>query len=207
MPIGLDIEVTRNDCQSDASKKHKNRQVSGSRGNKPDLMVQAFFKQKWNKIAYVESGKWKSTDTKTHNDHNKLARFTSDGYTDLSKKTKKDKLYKFCIVFGINITEIHSLKSKLSLESVKIGSETDEKNIPNSTDISAANKPIINLIEMHPQISMGGIGAIPVADAVATSLCENRGRELSGRTGAYISELSSFEPKYYQSFQVDESIM
>ncbi|CAG8598594.1 3026_t:CDS:2 [Paraglomus occultum] len=32
MPIGLDIEVTRNDRQSDASKKRKNRQVSGSRG-------------------------------------------------------------------------------------------------------------------------------------------------------------------------------
>ena len=104
MPIGLDIEVTRNDRQSYASKKRKNRQVSGSRGNKPDLMIRAFFKQKWNEIAYVESGKWKSTAIKTRNDHNKLARFTPDGYTDLSKKTKKDKLYEFCIVFGINIT-------------------------------------------------------------------------------------------------------
>lgn len=104
MPIDLDIEVTRNDRQSNASKKRKNRQVSGSRGNKPDLMIRAFFRQKWNEIAYVESGKWKSTGTKAHDDHNKLARFTSDGYTDMSKKTKKDELYKFCIVFGINIT-------------------------------------------------------------------------------------------------------
>ncbi|KAG9295319.1 hypothetical protein G9A89_021250 [Geosiphon pyriformis] len=41
MPIGLDIEVTKNDRQSDASKKRKNRQVSDSRGNKPDLMIRA----------------------------------------------------------------------------------------------------------------------------------------------------------------------
>ncbi|CAJ0826345.1 14211_t:CDS:2, partial [Entrophospora sp. SA101] len=70
MPIDFDIEVTRNKRQSDASKKRKNCQVPGSRGNKPDLMIRAFFKQKWNEIAYVESGKWLSTGTKTHHDHN-----------------------------------------------------------------------------------------------------------------------------------------
>ncbi|CAG8730413.1 10250_t:CDS:2 [Cetraspora pellucida] len=107
MPIDLDIEVTRNDRQSDASKKRKNQQVSGSRGNKPDLMIRAFFKKKWNEIAYIESGKWKSTDTKTHNDHKKLARFTTNGYTDMSKKTKKNKLYKFCIVFDDHCVDIY----------------------------------------------------------------------------------------------------
>ncbi|CAJ0765182.1 12598_t:CDS:1, partial [Entrophospora sp. SA101] len=99
MPIDFDIEVTRNKRQSDASKKRKNCQVPGSRGNKPDLMIRAFFKQKWNEIAYVESGKWLSTGTKTHHDHNKLALFCLDGYIDMSKKSKKDELYKFCIVF------------------------------------------------------------------------------------------------------------
>ncbi|CAG8541612.1 13547_t:CDS:2, partial [Acaulospora colombiana] len=86
MPVEFDIEVTRNDRQSVASKKRKNRQLAGSRGNKPDLMIRAFFKQKWHELAYVESGKWKSTETKTLNDHNKLARLSLDGYTDMSKK-------------------------------------------------------------------------------------------------------------------------
>ncbi|CAG8682895.1 4808_t:CDS:2, partial [Ambispora leptoticha] len=104
MPVDFDIEVTRNDRQSVASKKRKNRQVAGSRGNKPDLMIRAFFKQKWNELAYVESGKWKSTETKTLDDHNKLARLSLDGYTDMSKKTKKNELYKFYIMFGINMT-------------------------------------------------------------------------------------------------------
>ncbi|CAG8684626.1 1656_t:CDS:2, partial [Dentiscutata heterogama] len=107
MPVNFDIEVTRNDRQSIASKKRKNRQETGSRGNKPVLMIRAFFKNKWNELAYVESGKWRSTDTKTLNDHNKLARLSLDGYTDMSKKTKKNELYKFCIIFGINITDDH----------------------------------------------------------------------------------------------------
>ncbi|CAG8477412.1 8167_t:CDS:2 [Acaulospora morrowiae] len=109
MPVDFDIEVTRNDRQSIASKKRKNRQETSSRGNKPDLMIRAFFKNKWNELAYVESGKWRSTDTKTLNDHNKLARLSLDGYTDMSKKTKKNELYKFCIIFGINITDDHCI--------------------------------------------------------------------------------------------------
>ncbi|CAG8843762.1 31575_t:CDS:2, partial [Gigaspora margarita] len=110
IPIDLDIEVTRNDVQSMASKRRKLRQTVGTsraRGNKPDLMVRVFLKKKWKELAYLESGKWKSTNTKTHNDHNKLARFCLDGLVDMSKKLPKNELYQNCIIFGINITDEH----------------------------------------------------------------------------------------------------
>ncbi|RHZ87415.1 hypothetical protein Glove_35g25 [Diversispora epigaea] len=107
MPIEFNIEVTRNERQSMASKKRKTKQVIGSRGNKPDLMVRVFFKRSWNELAYLESGKWRSTEIKSHNDHNKLARFCVDGYVDMSKKINKNELNKFCITFGINITDEH----------------------------------------------------------------------------------------------------
>ncbi|CAJ0642883.1 4554_t:CDS:2 [Entrophospora sp. SA101] len=55
VPIEFDIEVTRNECQSMASKKRKTKQVIGSRGNKPDLMVRVFFKRRWNELAYLEN--------------------------------------------------------------------------------------------------------------------------------------------------------
>ncbi|CAJ0642879.1 4552_t:CDS:2 [Entrophospora sp. SA101] len=107
VPIEFDIEVTRNERQSMASKKRKTKQVIGSRGNKPDLMVRVFFKRRWNELAYLESGKWRSTEIKSHNDHNKLAHFCIDGYVDMSKKINKNELNKFCITFGINITDEH----------------------------------------------------------------------------------------------------
>ncbi|CAG8843786.1 11045_t:CDS:2, partial [Racocetra persica] len=80
MPIDFDIEVTRNERQSDASKNEK-----------------------------IDNGKWLSTGTKTHHDHNKLARFCLDGYTDMSKKSKKDELYKFCIVFADHCVDVYGL--------------------------------------------------------------------------------------------------
>nr|CAG8650655.1 9225_t:CDS:2 [Entrophospora candida] len=55
----------------------------------------------------AKSGKWRSTEIKSHNDHNKLARFCVDGYVDMSKKINKNELNKFCITFGINITDEH----------------------------------------------------------------------------------------------------
>lgn len=106
MPIDLKIDITRNDRQSVSSKNRKARQVISPRGNKPDLMIRVFFKRKWNELAYFESGKWKTTDVKTNHDH-KLARLCVDGYNDITKKNKKDELRKFCIIFGINVTEEH----------------------------------------------------------------------------------------------------
>ncbi|CAJ0824796.1 3362_t:CDS:2 [Entrophospora sp. SA101] len=55
----------------------------------------------------AKSGKWRSTEIKSHNDHNKLAHFCIDGYVDMSKKINKNELNKFCITFGINITDEH----------------------------------------------------------------------------------------------------
>ncbi|CAG8847460.1 12391_t:CDS:2, partial [Gigaspora margarita] len=109
MPIDSDIEVIRDEVQSMATKKRKVRQVVGSMENKPELIVRAFFKNKWKGLAYLKSGKWKSTNVKTHNDHNKLAQFCLDGYVDISKKITKNELYKFCIIFGINITDDHCI--------------------------------------------------------------------------------------------------
>ncbi|CAJ0763892.1 20423_t:CDS:2 [Entrophospora sp. SA101] len=74
VPIEFDIEVTRNECQSMASKKRKTKQVIGSRGNKPDLMVRVFFKRRWNELAYLENG-----------------------YVDMSKKINKNELNKFVL--------------------------------------------------------------------------------------------------------------
>ncbi|CAG8776926.1 22816_t:CDS:1, partial [Gigaspora rosea] len=53
MPVDLNIDITRNDRQSASSKNRKARQVVGSRGNKPDLMVRVYFKRRWNVIIII----------------------------------------------------------------------------------------------------------------------------------------------------------
>ena len=35
-------------------------------------MIHVIFRNKWEEIVYVESGKWNCDDEKIHNDHNKL---------------------------------------------------------------------------------------------------------------------------------------
>ncbi|CAJ0767363.1 3188_t:CDS:2, partial [Entrophospora sp. SA101] len=89
--------------QSVASKNRKIHQGTGSRGNKPDIMIRAFFQWKWNEITYAEGGKWDSDEKKRLDDHNSLVRFCSDGYDELSKKFKKEKLRSFLLVFRINV--------------------------------------------------------------------------------------------------------
>ncbi|CAJ0825443.1 3861_t:CDS:2, partial [Entrophospora sp. SA101] len=79
LPIGCEVEVTRGERQSLASKYRKAQQMEGSRGDKPDLMIRAFLRQKWDEIVYFESGKWKSTNQKIRDDHNKLVQFSIDG--------------------------------------------------------------------------------------------------------------------------------
>ncbi|CAJ0827535.1 13606_t:CDS:1 [Entrophospora sp. SA101] len=58
--------------------------------------------------------------------------------------SKDDELKRMKDDLALKTSEIYSLETKLSLETVKIGGETDGKNIPNSADIFAVNKPIMN---------------------------------------------------------------
>ncbi|CAG8810291.1 39893_t:CDS:2, partial [Gigaspora margarita] len=46
LPIGCEIEL------------------DDARGDRPDLMIWAFLRQKWNEVVYFESGRWSSTDKK-----------------------------------------------------------------------------------------------------------------------------------------------
>ncbi|CAG8755579.1 15406_t:CDS:2, partial [Racocetra persica] len=103
LPIGCEIEVTRGERQSIASKNRKVKQSDGARGDKPDLMIRAFLRQKWNEVVYFESGRWSSTDKKKQDDHNKLAQLCLDGYKEIKKKCVKQLLHERYIAFGVNI--------------------------------------------------------------------------------------------------------
>ncbi len=46
LPVEYEIEVTRAERQSMASKNRKVQQQKGSRGDKPDLMIRVFFRNK-----------------------------------------------------------------------------------------------------------------------------------------------------------------
>src|SRR6266542_632266 len=92
LPVEYDVEVTRGKCQSVASKDRKSQQSSKSKGNRSDLMIRAYLQNKWNKIAYIKSSKWQTSDQKIFDDHNKLARLTLDGFQYLLKKYVKDVL-------------------------------------------------------------------------------------------------------------------
>ena len=46
LPVDYEVEVTRAERQSKASKNCKVQQKSGSRGDKPDLMFRAYLRQK-----------------------------------------------------------------------------------------------------------------------------------------------------------------
>ncbi|KAF0515997.1 hypothetical protein F8M41_017240 [Gigaspora margarita] len=98
-----EVEVTRNECQSVASKNRKAKLKDGVRGNRPNFIIRAFLGQKWNEIVYAESGKWNCNEDKILEDHNKLVRFCIDSYKEISKKHVKDVLRKNYIAFGINI--------------------------------------------------------------------------------------------------------
>src|SRR6266498_2182573 len=78
--IKYDVEVTRGERQSVISKDRKSQQSSGSKRNRPDFMIQAYLRNKWDEVAYIESSKWQASDQKIFDDHNKLARLTLDGF-------------------------------------------------------------------------------------------------------------------------------
>ncbi|CAG8708985.1 12526_t:CDS:2, partial [Dentiscutata heterogama] len=99
LPLEYNVDVVRGEKQSIASKNQKVLEESGSRGDKPDLMIRASLKRKQYEVAYVESGKWDSNDKKICDDHNKLAKLCSYGY----KEIVKERLKKVYIAFGVNI--------------------------------------------------------------------------------------------------------
>jgi hypothetical protein len=113
LPVEYEIEVTRAERQSMASKNRKVQQQKGSRGDKPDLMIRVFFRNKWEEIVYVESGKWNCDDEKIHSDHNKLVQLCIDGTDELLKICEREPLNRNYIGFGVNIAgeciEIHGL--------------------------------------------------------------------------------------------------
>ncbi|RGB33381.1 hypothetical protein C1646_788831 [Rhizophagus diaphanus] len=57
LPVNYEVEVTRAERQSKASKNCKVQQKTGSRGDKPDLMFCAYLRQKWEEIIFFKSGK------------------------------------------------------------------------------------------------------------------------------------------------------
>ena len=113
LPVDYEVEVTRAERQSKASKNRKVQQKSGSRGDKPDLMFRAYLRQKWEEIVFFESGKWNADEDKINHDHNKLVQLCLDGSKELVKKCMKETFYQNYIGFDINIAgkylEIHGL--------------------------------------------------------------------------------------------------
>ncbi len=57
LPIEYDVKVIRDKCQSVVNKYHKSQQSSRSKGNRPDLMIRAYFQNKWDEVAYIENSK------------------------------------------------------------------------------------------------------------------------------------------------------
>src|SRR6266511_4083706 len=80
LPVVYDVEITRGERQSVVSKDRKSQQSSGSKGNRSDLMIQAYLRNKWNEVTYIESSKWQTSDQKIFDDHNKLVRLTFDEF-------------------------------------------------------------------------------------------------------------------------------
>lgn len=113
LPVDYEVEVTRAERQSKASKNRKVQQKTGSRGDKPDLMFRAYLRQKWEEIVFFESGKWDTDEDKICHDHNKLVQLCLDGTKELVKKCTKETFYRNYIGFGVNIAgkylEIHGL--------------------------------------------------------------------------------------------------
>ncbi|CAG8617842.1 9389_t:CDS:2, partial [Diversispora eburnea] len=102
-PMNYEVEITRSERQSIASKNRKIQEQKGSRGNKPDLMIRVIFRNKWEEIVYFESGKWSCSGNKIRSDRNKLVQFCIDGSDELTKICKKESLNKSYMGFGINI--------------------------------------------------------------------------------------------------------
>ncbi|CAG8642850.1 13026_t:CDS:2 [Ambispora gerdemannii] len=115
LPVDYEVEVTRAECQSTASKNRKTQQKNGSRGDKPDLMFRAHLRQKWEEIVFFESGKWDANEDKIRHDHNKLVQLCLDGSKELVRRCTKEIFFQSYIGFGVNI----AAKIPLGKESVE----------------------------------------------------------------------------------------
>src|SRR6266542_857253 len=69
LSVEYNVEVTRGERQSIASKDCKSQQSSGLKGNRPDLMIRAYLQNKWDEVAYIESSKWQTSNQKIFDDH------------------------------------------------------------------------------------------------------------------------------------------
>ncbi|CAJ0760791.1 5306_t:CDS:2 [Entrophospora sp. SA101] len=132
--IGRLIDITISEQQSVASKNRKIHQGTGSRGNNPDIMIRAFFQRKWNKIAYVEGGRWDSDEKKRLDDHNSLVRFCSDGNTLIINGLTREKGARFNFpvsettipLLNESVQEVEDFVHALLTLRRKEKSETDE---------------------------------------------------------------------------------
>ncbi|CAG8572973.1 7108_t:CDS:2, partial [Funneliformis mosseae] len=112
LPVDYEVEVTRAERQSKASKNCKVQQKSRLRGDKPDLIFCVYLRQKWKEIIFFESGKWNADEDKINHDHNKLVQLCLDGSKELVKKYTKETFYRNYIRFSINIAVV---KAKIPL--------------------------------------------------------------------------------------------
>ena len=57
LSVKYDVEITRGERQSVTSKDRKSQQNSGSKGNRSDLIIRAYLRNKWDEVTYIESSK------------------------------------------------------------------------------------------------------------------------------------------------------
>ena len=93
LPVDYEVEVTRAERQSKASKNCKVQQKSGLRGDKPDFIFCAYFRQKCEEIIFFESEKWDADEDKICHDYNKLVQLCLDGSKEFVKKCTKEIFY------------------------------------------------------------------------------------------------------------------
>ncbi|CAB4396389.1 unnamed protein product [Rhizophagus irregularis] len=174
LPVEYDIEITRAERQSMASKNRKVQQQKGSRGDKPDLMIRVFFRNKWEEIIYVESGKWNCDDEKIRSDHNKLVQLCMDGSNELFKICEKEPLNRNYIGFGVNIAG----------ECIEIYGLVREKGVKYYFPVSRAKIPFRK--ESAEEVE-GFIHALLTLRAIANTL-RKRSRKNSERSPTHKGE-------------------
>ncbi|CAG8711309.1 37367_t:CDS:2 [Gigaspora margarita] len=80
LPVDFEVEVTRSERQ--------NSSKNWIESNKPDIMIRAYLRHKWEEMIFFEGGKWGAGEDKIFHDHNKLTQFCIAGSKELVKKSK-----------------------------------------------------------------------------------------------------------------------
>ncbi|CAH1759079.1 14510_t:CDS:1, partial [Entrophospora sp. SA101] len=125
--------------------------------------------------------------------------------------SKDDELKRMKDDLALKTSEIHSLESKLPLESVKIGGETDKKNIPNSADIFAVNKPIMNISKyLRKDIiyknSKANMTKMPEVNSERSNLIGDTDSSYKDDTSQSIESMKNMNPEGNVSPQVEKKI-